>query len=59
LAYDPSLRWTDTVILVKVGGAWRIANIRFEQGGSLIESLHAYVRHSCTSNITNNERDAA
>lgn len=47
LAYDPSLRWTDTVILVKVGESWRIANIRFEQGGSLIESLRAYIGRSC------------
>lgn len=49
LAYDPSLRWTDTVVLVKVGDAWRIANIRFEQGGSLIQSLRAYIGHSCVT----------
>lgn len=47
LAYDPSLRWTDTVTLVKVGDTWRIADIRFEQGSSLIKSLHSYVRHRC------------
>ena len=49
LAYEPGMRWTDTVTLVKVGDAWRIADIRFEQGSSLIKSLHSYVRHRCAS----------
>jgi hypothetical protein len=49
LAYDPDMRWTDTVTLMKVGDTWRIADIRFEQGGSLIKSLHSYVRHRCAS----------
>lgn len=49
LAYDPSMRWTDTVVLVKEADAWRIANIRFEQGGGLIESLRSYISQSCTS----------
>ncbi|CAN7500425.1 hypothetical protein LJR143_003289 [Pseudoxanthomonas sp. LjRoot143] len=49
LTYDSSMRWADTVTLVKAGDTWRIANIRFEQGGSLIKSLHTYIKHRCAN----------
>ena len=48
LSYDPKFKWTDTVTLVKSGDSWLIANIRFEQGGSLIGSLRAYINYSCS-----------
>lgn len=46
LSYDPA-HWTDTVILVRQDGAWRIADIRFEQGGGLVDSLGHFIRASC------------
>ena len=49
LSYDAEMKWTDTVTLTKQGDSWRIANISFEQGGSLIKSLHAYIKYSCSS----------
>jgi hypothetical protein len=49
LRYDAELKWTDTVTLNKDGDSWRIANISFEQGGSLIKSLHSYIKYSCAS----------
>ena len=46
LSYD-EYKWTDTVLLIKVNGAWRIADIRFQQGGGLINSLRGFIRRSC------------
>jgi hypothetical protein len=36
------LTWTDTVLLARESGRWVIADIRFEQGGSLTAALHDY-----------------
>jgi hypothetical protein len=47
LRYDDQLTWTDKITLVEVDGRWRIANIAFEQGGSLIRSLQDYIRYPC------------
>jgi hypothetical protein len=42
LRYDASMEWTDTVVLANESGRWVIADIRFEQGGSLTQALHSY-----------------
>jgi len=47
LRYD-DLAWTDTVILAKESGRWVIADIRFEQGGSLTASLLQYAQAAAT-----------
>lgn len=47
LAYDASFKWTDKLILRNVGHAWRVADIRFEQGGGLIERLKNFAAARC------------
>ena len=47
LRYDDEFKWTDTVVLSKSGNSWRIADIRFQQGGGLIQSLRAYFSRAC------------
>lgn len=47
LAYDASYKWTDTVIVRRIDGTWRIADIRFEQGGGLIEGLRDFAAARC------------
>jgi hypothetical protein len=47
LVYDESLKWTDTLVLRRIGGIWRIADIRFEQGGGVIERIRKSVGAQC------------
>lgn len=42
------MKWTDTVLLRRESGQWRIVDIRFEQGGSLVQSLRAFVGLRCS-----------
>lgn len=50
LVYDETFKWTDTVVLRRVGGTWRIADIRFEQGRGVIERLHKSAVARCGRN---------
>lgn len=47
LAYDASFKWTDIVIARRSDGIWRVADIRFEQGGGLIEGLRDFAAARC------------
>jgi hypothetical protein len=47
LVYDESLKWTDTLVLRRIGGIWRIADIRFGQGGGVIERIRKSVGAQC------------
>lgn len=50
LAYDESFKWTDTLVLRRIGGIWRIADIRFEQGGGVIERIRKSIAARCGRN---------
>lgn len=43
-----TISWTDAMQLQKRDGQWRIVDIRFEDGQSLVAVLDDYVRMDCT-----------
>lgn len=48
LAYD-DLQWTDTVLLGKSRDQWVILDIKWQDGGSLIQRLVDFAGHRCAS----------